>query len=177
MSDEPVMIASDDCEAVDPFLSAFVDGELFGADRSAVERHLAGCGRCRSAVDAYREWGAVLRETVASEAATDLSRIAWPRDAASDPQREAARLTPRGRVLYDVARWLHPWPVFAGAAALVALIIGVGVLRAPVPERVVEIDRLDAAGSVMVFTADGGRTAIIWLSETEEPSDPALTPT
>lgn len=180
MTDEPVMIASDDCDAVDPFLSAFVDGELFGTDRSMVERHLAGCGRCRAAVAAYREWGTALRETVASEATRDLSAIAWPPAAAPAARRDAPRLTHRGRLFYDVARWAHPWPVFAGAVALVALIIGVGLgvglWRAPVPERLVEIDRLDAAGSVMVFTTDGGRTAIIWLSETEEPSDPGLTP-
>jgi anti-sigma factor RsiW len=177
MTDDHVMIASDDCDAVDPFLSAFADGELFGADRSTVEQHLAGCVRCRSSVDAYREWGTVLRETVASGAARDLSVITWPPAAAPAARSESPRLTRRGRLFYDVARWAHPWPVFAGAAALVALIIGVGLWRPPLPERVVEIDRLDAAGSVMVFTADGGRTAIIWLSESKEPPAPALTPT
>jgi len=174
MTDEPVMIASDDCDAVDPFLSAFADGELSQGDRLVVERHLSGCARCRAAVASFREWGAILRETAASEATRDLSAIGWPPAPVAGP--EAARLTPRGKLFYDVARWAHPWPVFAGAAALVALIIGVGVWRAPVPERLVEIDRLDAVGSVMVLTADGGRTAIIWLSETEEPSDPGATP-
>ena len=177
MRDDSLTIASDDCAAVDPLLSPFVDGELFGADQSLVERHLEGCARCRAAVEAYREWGVLFRETVASEAARDLSAISWPRDAAPTTQEAIARLTPRGGVFYDVARWLHPWPVFAGATLLVALIIGVGLVRAPAPERLVEIDRLDAAGSVMVFTADGGRTAIIWLSETEKPSDAELTPT
>jgi anti-sigma factor RsiW len=177
MTDERVTIASDDCDAVDPFLSAFADGELFGADRLTVERHLVRCGRCRASIDAYREWGAVLRETVESAATRDLSGLAWPPASAPAALRQAPRLTPRGRLFYDVARWAHPWPVFAGAAALVALIIGVGLWRPAAPEPRVEIERLDAAGSVMVFTADGGRTAIIWLSETEERMDPALTPT
>jgi hypothetical protein len=85
-------------------------------------------------------------------------------------------LTPRRRLFYDVARWSHPWPVFAGAAALVALIVGVGLWTPVVPERLVEIDWLDAAGPVMVFTADEGRTAIIWLSEPDERSTPEPTP-
>jgi hypothetical protein len=86
-------------------------------------------------------------------------------------------LTLRGRLLYDVARWSNPWPVFAGAAALVVLLIGIGLWRPPAAERLVEIERLDAAGPVMVFTADEGRTAIIWLSEPEERLTPEPTST
>src|SRR5574341_1326783 len=120
MTDDRAMIASEDCDAVEPFLSAFLDGELFGADRATVERHLVGCGRCRAVVEEYRQWGAAL---------------------------------------------------------LVALLIGIGLWRPPVPERLVDIERLDAAGPVMVFTADEGRSAIIWLSEPEERPTPEPTST
>jgi hypothetical protein len=77
-------------------------------------------------------------------------------------------LTPRRRLLYDVARWFNPWPVFAGAAAMVALIVAIGLWRPAIPEALVEIERLDAAGPVMVLTGGDGRTTIIWLVEPEE---------
>lgn len=171
------MIASDDCDAVEPLLSAYFDGELVGVERAEVERHLAGCRRCRAVVEAYRGWGPALREVVADQAARDLSAVTWPPAAGKAPARPPRTLTLRRGLFYDVARRRNPWPVFAGAAALVALIIGIGVWRPAVPERVVEIERLDAAGPVMVFTADEGRTAIIWLSEPEEGLIPELTST
>jgi hypothetical protein len=77
-------------------------------------------------------------------------------------------LTPRRRLLYDVARWFNPWPVYAGAAAMVALIVGIGLWRPPSPDGLAEIERLDAAGPVMVLTGGDGRTTIIWLVEPEE---------
>ncbi len=174
MNPDPTTIAPDDCEALDRHLSAYVDGELPGAERATVERHLADCARCRATADAYRGWGPALRAAMGAEAARDLSAIAWP------PGRPADRpspLTRRRRLFYDVARWSHPWPVLAGAAALVALIIGVGWWNpATIPERRVEIDRIDADGPVMVFTANEGRTAIIWLSEPDQRLDPEPTP-
>jgi hypothetical protein len=85
-------------------------------------------------------------------------------------------LTPRRSLLYDVARWINPWPVFAGAAALVALILGIGLWRPSTPDALVEIERLDAAGPVMVLTANDGRTAIIWLSEPDESAPPEPNP-
>jgi anti-sigma factor RsiW len=167
MKDESLMIDFDDCDAIDPYLSAFVDEELFGADRATVEGHLAGCDRCRSVVKDYRGWGVALRDAVEAGSARDLSPVAWPPAPARTQDRSPAALTPRRRLFYDVARWLNPWPVFAGAAALVALVVGIGVWNPTAPDRLVEIERIDAAGPVMVFTANEGRTAIIWLSEPE----------
>jgi anti-sigma factor RsiW len=34
------------CAEADPFVRAFVDGELAGVDREAVERHIVGCATC-----------------------------------------------------------------------------------------------------------------------------------
>ncbi len=176
MTDDRVMVASDDCDAVEPFLSAFLDGEIFGADRATVERHLVGCGRCRALMEEYRAWGPALRGAVERAAVRDLSAITWPPASVRSPASSSRILTPRRVLLYDVARRANPWPVFAGAAALVVLLVAIGLWRPPAPERLVEIDRLDAAGPVMVFTADEGRTAIIWLSEPEQgPPEPTST--
>jgi anti-sigma factor RsiW len=177
MTDDRVMIASEDCDAVEPFLSAFLDGELFDADRTTVERHLVGCARCRAAVEEYRRWGPALRERIERAATRDLSAITWPPAPVPSPADSSRSLTPRRALAYDVARWSNPWPVFAGSAALVALLIGIGLWRPPAPERRVDIERLDAAGPVMVFTADEGRSAIIWLSEPEERPTPEPTST
>lgn len=174
MSVDPTMTGSGECDAVDPWLSAWVDGEVFGDERERVERHVAVCGRCRATTEHYRLMGASVREAIDAASSRDLSAIAWPPGPLTRPTRIAARLTPHRRLLYDVARRINPWPVFAGAAATVALIVGIGLWRPTIPEVLVEIERLDAAGPVMVLTAGDGRTAIIWLSEPEDipPSEP-----
>lgn len=174
MSNELTTIAAGDCDALEPWLSAWFDGEVFGEDRARIERHVAGCERCRAALDGYRLMGSEIRGAARTAAARDLAAITWPPKPAPRPAPVEPALTPRRSLLYDVARWINPWPVFAGAAALVALILGIGLWRPSPPDALVEIERLDAAGPVMVLTANGGRTAIIWLSEPEEspPSGP-----
>lgn len=164
MSVDPTMTGSGECDAVDPWLSAWVDGEVFGDERERVERHVAGCGRCRATVADYRVMGATLRVATQHASTRDLSAIAWP----PRPARVEPSLTPRRRLLYDVARGINPWPVFAGAAAMVAFLVGIGLWRPAIPEVLVEIERLDAAGPVMVLTANDGRTAIIWLSDPDD---------
>jgi anti-sigma factor RsiW len=176
MSVDPTMTGSGECDAVDPWLSALVDGEVFGDERERVERHVASCGRCRATVADYRVMGATLRAAAQHASTRDLSAIAWPPRPSMRPARIEPRLTPRWRLLYDVARWINPWPVFAGAAAMVALIVGIGLWRPAITEALVEIERLDAAGPVMVLTVGDGRTAIIWLSEPEDPLPSELTP-
>ncbi len=176
MSVDPTITGSGECDAADPLLSAWVDGEVFGDERALVERHLATCARCRAVVDDYRVMGSTLRVAAQRASARDLSAIAWPPRPSTAPSRVAPALTPRRRLLYDVARWFNPWPVFAGAAAMVALIVGIGLWRPAIPEALVEIERLDAAGPVMVLTGGDGRTAIIWLVEPEETTQSEAAP-
>jgi anti-sigma factor RsiW len=168
MSVDQTMSGSGECDAIDPLLSALVDGEVFGDERELVERHVAGCARCRAVVADYRVMGATLSVATHRAAARDLSAITWPPTPATAPVPAEPGLTPRRRLLYDVARWFNPWPVFAGAAAMVALIVAIGLWRPAIPEALVEIERLDAAGPVMVLTGGDGRTTIIWLVEPEE---------
>ncbi|MFZ5862454.1 MAG: zf-HC2 domain-containing protein [Nitrospirota bacterium] len=170
------MSGSGECDAIAPLLSAWVDGEVFGRERALVERHVAGCARCRTVAGDYRVIGATLSVATHRAAARDLSAIAWPPIPASAPIRVEPALTPRRRLLYDVARWFNPWPVFAGAAAMVALIVGIGLWRPSLPEALVEIERLDAAGPVMVLTGGDGRTTIIWLVDPEETPQPEAAP-
>ncbi len=50
-------------------LQAFVDGELQGADRIHVARHLADCASCGSEADLLRDMGDTLRRAAAVEPA------------------------------------------------------------------------------------------------------------
>lgn len=52
---------SEDCAAVEPLHSAFIDGELDTAEQVRVETHLGRCERCRHLVDSLRATRAVLR--------------------------------------------------------------------------------------------------------------------
>jgi len=161
-----------ECGTLEPALSAFADDEVFGPERDAVVRHLAACEACRRTLDGHRRLGAALREQVAADAQRDLSAIAWP------PRRAAPALTRRRRLLYDVTRWFDPWPVLAGSAALAALVIGI-LWSAPGPEpsNRVDIERLDAAGPVMVIPGNGGRMTIIWLFDADDQPAHAATET
>jgi len=176
MSVDPTVTGSGECDAADPLLSAWVDGEVFGDDREWLARHVTNCVRCRAVVAEYRVMGSTLRAAAARASARDLSTIAWPPRPSMTPTRVEPALTPRRRVLYDVARWINPWPVFAGAAAMVAVIVAIGMWRPAVPEALVEIERLDAAGPVMVLTAGDGRTAIIWLVEPDDTTQSEASP-
>lgn len=164
-----------DCDAIDALLSPFADGELFGADRDLVARHLEGCSRCCGIVDDYRALGRALREAAGRAPSPDLSAITWPPRSTRGIEEASSALTPRRRLFYDLARRINPWPVLA-AAAMIALVIGIGLWRPTDRDTRVEIERLDAAGPVMVLTGNGGRTAIIWILEAEEPSAPEPTP-
>lgn len=156
------------CGTIDPLLSAFADGELFGSERDTIERHMAECAVCRGTVETYRTVGLALREHMAAEAAVVPAALTWP------PRRRALRvpvLTPRRPLNYHVARRLHPWPVLAGAAALAMLVIGLATFRASgPPANVVEIERVDAAGPVLVLPGKEGRMTIIWVFEADERS-------
>jgi RNA polymerase sigma factor (sigma-70 family) len=46
--------AGEECRRFEPAISAFVDGELRGADAGALRRHLRGCGGCRGTLRSLR---------------------------------------------------------------------------------------------------------------------------
>jgi anti-sigma factor RsiW len=51
-----------DCASIEHLITPFVDGELTGAERLALERHLAACRPCRSRVVAERATRRAVRE-------------------------------------------------------------------------------------------------------------------
>src|SRR5262245_42356661 len=132
------------CDDLEEELSAYSDGELVRPARDRLVQHLALCDQCPKVLDRYRAFGAALRDQAEVLSRRELWMIAWPIDHA--PVRSTDRaLTPRRGLIYHVTRWFDPWPVLAGATALIALLIGLQMFRsAPFPSNAVEIDQLDA---------------------------------
>ena len=56
------------CQSTRPFLGSYVDGELTGAQRLRVSRHLEACAACAGEVAAMSGLGDLLREAVDREA-------------------------------------------------------------------------------------------------------------
>jgi anti-sigma factor RsiW len=52
-----------DCDSANPFLEAFVDGELDSGAERALEEHLCTCSACRSAVWEIREFRSLVRRS------------------------------------------------------------------------------------------------------------------
>jgi anti-sigma factor RsiW len=166
-----------ECETIEPALSALADRELFGPERETVAGHVAVCDACRRTLEDYRVLGTAFREGIHAGSERDLSAITWPPRPEPASRAPSRALTRWRRLIYDVTRWVDPWPVLAGAAALIALVLGIGLIQpAREPANVVEIERVDAAGPVMVIPGNGGRMTIIWLFDTDDQPDQTPTP-
>jgi len=119
------------CRSARAQMSAYVDGELATAEASAVEEHLARCGRCAQEHQALRQvarlTGLVPEEALPSGLeARILMRLAYA-ETEAQPATRPRRMTAR-------ASWMYP--ALTGAAA--ALALGVVVARsesARQPER------------------------------------------
>jgi anti-sigma factor RsiW len=89
-------------------LTAFLDGELTGAERDRVTAHLAQCGNCRTEARALRELMGQLRELgrVPSDAGAELSRrlLALPDRAITETGMPAARVASLRTIRKDARR-------------------------------------------------------------------------
>jgi anti-sigma factor RsiW len=108
-----------ECEVTRRALHAYVDGELVGEERQAVESHLQSCAACRRAHENEVALVAAVRE-------------ALPRPAAPDALRQRVeRLTAP-----ETARSRRHWLVAALAAGVTLLAIAFTTrTRAPLPQR------------------------------------------
>lgn len=107
----------------DDELQEMLDGRLSARERSAVEAHVAGCGRCHGQLQALRSArqaarGAELRPAPASLESHVLALLKAERSARERPGRRTAGLLGR--------------PAWIGAAAALVLVAGVlAMLRQP----------------------------------------------
>jgi anti-sigma factor RsiW len=120
-----------DCKKLEPFVTPYVDGELDGAARVDVDRHLQACPPCHSRVAAER----AVRELVQERKSTLTKECAPP---ALRARCALARLKARATLDDDVARgfsraagggfsrarWFQRSRPFALAAGLVIIVGG-----------------------------------------------------
>jgi anti-sigma factor RsiW len=114
------------CEREREAIGALVDGELEGAERAAVEAHLAGCTGCRKELEELRRLAAAFASLPPVEPAPDFEARFWARIAreAGAPQGFAARLR----------RLFSPGGALAlGAVAAAALLLFINLPRTPEP--------------------------------------------
>lgn len=109
-------------------LSAFVDGELSGADLDRASEHLAACGRCRADAAALRALKSELRELARSGDDDDLTRrllaMAGPEESAFDGPQSALG-SPYDRFEFPTYRSSRRRSLVWGAVSL-AVVGGVG---------------------------------------------------
>jgi hypothetical protein len=101
-------------------LGAYAIGALEPAERSAVERHLAGCAPCRAELAELAALPGLLARLGREEAASGVPLVDAPDPAGADRLVEAAAAERRaGR------RRLRRWQAIAGIAAAAAVVLAV----------------------------------------------------
>lgn len=160
------------CNEVDRRLEAYLDGEVGTAVRVQMEAHLEACQRCRGAAEAVRDVGTAVREAAGEAALTPWEAdVFWPVVRARIREAEAAaqRWSVAG-MAQALGRGFR-WPVMVPAlAALVGIVVGVGILRTERlggPAEAAEVQALEAgpASTVMLFQEGGGKSPVIWIFE------------
>jgi anti-sigma factor RsiW len=109
------------CRTAAPLVTAYIDGELAGEERSAFEAHVGGCRQCRQRLDEERAVVAAVRGSLPLYGAPDPLR---------DRVERLLERAPRGR-----RRLSPPWAWVAAGLAGAAL-AGAAVVRsarAPAP--------------------------------------------
>lgn len=101
------------CPEVERFADAFVDGELVGEERAAVEEHLHGCVACARRVRLGGVWKTSFKAAAPRPVASDALR-ARVRAALGDARPEAPAWQ---RSIYRAA------PIAAAAALLIGLVV------------------------------------------------------
>ena len=102
------------CESFGPEIGAYLDGELPGAERSALEAHLPDCTSCQDALAEQRQLLAALAELPQVEPGPQFEARFWARLARSGPAAGGS----------GAAGWRSRWLWLPGglAAALVVVL-------------------------------------------------------
>lgn len=115
------------CERQREAISALVDGELEGAERAALEAHLAGCHGCRQELEELRRLAAAFAALTPVEPAPDFEARFWARIAREGDAEPS--LAARLRRLFSPGGF-----VAAGIAAAAALLLFLNVPRTHTPQ-------------------------------------------
>jgi mycothiol system anti-sigma-R factor len=130
------------CQEVDKFVHVFVDGEFDDADRREFELHLADCPRCRALATFQARFRQTLKASVPRATAPAALRQRILVELAKVPPPEL-RASPAIRFWRSLVRLfrVHPIPVGAAAAVLLALMLSPGAGVRPVVAESVSTHR------------------------------------
>jgi len=109
---------ADSCRVIERWLGPFIDGELTGAERLRVSRHLGQCPACRESVDGLQQVGDLLR----AESRVNVSVV----DAAGFAQGIVSRSRAEASVSWmsQLRRGSDDWHwVIVGGGALAATVV------------------------------------------------------
>ena len=150
-----------DCAAVEEQLSDFYEGTLDPAVRAELERHLAGCARCRELFDALGEVVSALRDAPDMEPARDLAERVASASLAAGRRRTPLRLVvPRVRAAArEIFAYSVPGTVRGMAAALAvaltaAVFLAQGFIGTPVRAANRVVQRTVTAGAYVAERKD-----------------------
>jgi len=120
------------CQEISPLVPRFFDGELEGRQMRAVALHVTRCGTCEQELRELEGLQAMLGAQIAERVdAIDMSQI-WAGVNARIQQRPQSlweRLT--DGIRFELPSFAGAWPALAGAAAAVALTVGVWTYQSP----------------------------------------------
>lgn len=163
------------CQDIGALLDGFHDGELGAADRSRVQRHLAGCDGCRDELASIAHLGGWVRVAASEAPAPEL----WDGIARRLPTPAAMRERPRARRAPSRRRWMHS----AGVAAAAAAFAGIFLVTTDDSSRLASMNAASGVvrsvyakeRQVMVLEADRpGDSTIIWLMDEEGEQTPEV---
>ena len=118
-------MSTNDCQSVQPQLSAYHDGELSAAQSEAITKHIESCSACSSELSAIKSLGSVFDQTPVPVKPADLwQRIEREFPTAPNSAIAPVTLSKRLRV------WIHESPygaVLVSMAASVLVLLGAGL--------------------------------------------------
>lgn len=166
-----------DCRRTRKSLGAFVDGELGGADRLRVTRHLEDCVPCEREAEALRDLGAALRAeapVVDASAIRGLAGGVVSRLAAEFAESWHVRL----RAVFEDWHWVMVGTGSLLGTAACTLFVASMLLFGPIPERsdslAGRLNNSDASpGTLFVFATTPGDDKSPVIMQFEGPGAPS----
>ena len=141
------MMSSNDCKTVQPYLSAYHDGELSGEQAVTVANHVESCELCAAELNSFESLGSALKQTPMPAKPSDL----WQRI-----ERELPTVAKPVRLPQRFSVWVRESPYGVGLvsmAASVLLLLGFGLWYGEAEKGVSEIGR---GGGLAMQPHDGG---------------------
>ena len=158
---------TNDCDRIQEWLGAWLDGELPPAKSTEVRLHVAACGACAAEKVRLERLDAALKRALESKAADAAFAPFWAgvRERIAREKSWSARGADWARGLFVFPRLA--WAVSA-AAIVLAAVFSYGRFF-PAPSNQASVESIDGHGfNVALLREAKTKTTVIWLFENEE---------